>query len=90
MMQESTLWDQVLAHLRERLDPEEYRRWLSQTSYASDSGDQVTVWVATESARRFIDTHYRDAIDRAVAAADRAGTRIRFVVAGYEDEHDLE
>jgi chromosomal replication initiation ATPase DnaA len=66
---------------------EDFRRWFGNTAYASDSGDQVTVWVATESIRRHIVAHYGDQIDRAVAALGRANTHVRLVVAG-EDEDD--
>ena len=58
------------------------------TAYASDSGDQITVWVPTEAARRHISSNYQLPIDRALEAIDRADARIRFVVAGYEDEEE--
>ena len=78
----------MLDCLRVELDAEEYRRWLSTTSYASDSGDQITVWVPTEAARRHIAANYHLHIDRALEAIDRADTRIRFVVTGFDDEDD--
>jgi chromosomal replication initiation ATPase DnaA len=85
-MSDVNLWNRVLDRLRVRMDPEEFRRWLAQTSYASDSGDQITVWVASEAARRHVEMHYLDAIDAAIRDSDRAGTRVRFVVTGYDDE----
>ena len=78
----------MLAHLRTEVEPEEYRRWLSDTSYASDSGDQITVWVPTEAARRHITTAYRLHIDRALDALERSDTRIRFVVTGTDDDDE--
>lgn len=60
------------------------------TAYASDSGDQITVWVPTEAARRHISANYQLSIDRALQAMDRPDARIRFIVAGYEDEEDDE
>ena len=82
-----TVWDQVLETLRSKLPDEDFRRWFGNTAYASDSGDQVTVWVSTESIRRHIVAHYGDQIDRAIAALGRANTHVRLVVAG-EDEDD--
>jgi chromosomal replication initiation ATPase DnaA len=84
------LWEGVLSHLRANLDPEEFRRWFSGTVYASDSGDQITVWVQSEPDRRHIVLNYQSHMDRALAALDRADTDIRFVVAGYDDEEDDE
>lgn len=83
-------WDRVLARLRRRLVPEDFRRWFGETSYASDSGEQITVWVPTESIRRHIVAHYADLIDDALAALDRGDAHIRFVVTGVaeDDEED--
>jgi len=52
------VWQGVLDRLRTALDPEEFRRWFEGTAYASDSGDQITVWVHSESVRRHILVHY--------------------------------
>jgi hypothetical protein len=84
------VWEGVLTRLRAELDPEDFRRWFSQTVYASDSGDQVTVWVHSEPDRRHIVLNYQAQLDRALAALGRADTDIRFVVAGYGDEDDDE
>ena len=81
-----TVWDQVLAIVRGRVPPEDFRRWFNETAYASDSGDQITVWVPTESIRRHIAAHYQEDLDRALASMNRAHTQIRFVVTGVEDE----
>jgi chromosomal replication initiation ATPase DnaA len=86
-----TIWDQVLEALRSRMPDEDFRRWFGNTAYASDSGDQITVWVSTESVRRHIVAHYGDQIDRTIAALGRANTQVRMVVAGEaEDEEDDE
>ena len=84
------IWNHVLAILRPQLTEEDYRRWLINTAYASDSGDQITVWVPTEAVRRHIDVQYHDAIDRALAALDRANVHVRFVVTGMDEEEDEE
>jgi hypothetical protein len=84
------LWEGVLTRLRAELDPEDFRRWFSGTVYASDSGDQVTVWVHSEPDRRHIVVHYQSQLDRALAALGRPDTDIRFVVAGYGDDDDDE
>jgi chromosomal replication initiation ATPase DnaA len=84
-----TIWDQVLETLRSKMPDEDFRRWFGNTAYASDSGDQVTVWVSTEAIRRHIAAHYSDQIDRAMSALGRTNTHVRMVVAG-EDEEDEE
>jgi chromosomal replication initiation ATPase DnaA len=83
-------WDLVLQRLRAELNEEEYRRWLAPTAYASDSGDQITVWVPTETDRRHLTTHYSEQIGRAVEAIGRFDTRVRFVVSGFDDDDDDE
>ena len=82
------LWEQVLERLRSDLDPEEFRRWFSGTAYASDSGDQITIWVHSEPHRRHILAHYQFHLDRALVALQRSDTDIRFVVAGYGEDDD--
>ena len=82
-------WNAVLERLRVTMDPDEFRRWFSGTTQASDSGDQITVWVLTEAIRQHILGHYQGAIERALAVVDRQESQIRFVVSGTaEDEED--
>lgn len=81
-------WEQILEGLRTGIPDEDFRRWFGATSYASDSGDQLTVWVPTESIRRHISAHYENAIDRELAALGRAGTHVRLVVSGVEEEDE--
>jgi chromosomal replication initiation ATPase DnaA len=85
-----TIWEEVLAAIRRRgrIPPEDFRRWFNETAYASDSGDQITVWVPTESIRRHIAANYREDIDAALGEVDRAGTQIRFVVTGVADDEE--
>ena len=82
------IWEQILEGLRTGLPDEDFRRWFGATSYASDSGDQLTVWVPTESIRRHISLHYENAIDRELAALGRSSTHVRLVVSGVEDEDE--
>ena len=82
------VWQAVLDRLRDSLEPEDFRRWFAETAYASDSGDQITVWVHSESVRRHIVLHYQPLIDRALGAVNRADAQVRFLVAGYGDEDD--
>jgi chromosomal replication initiation ATPase DnaA len=84
-----TVWDQVLEILRAEMPEEDFRRWFGTTAYASDSGDQITVWVSSEAIRRHLVAHYEDPIDRAMAALGRGDTNVRMVVAG-DDEGDEE
>jgi chromosomal replication initiation ATPase DnaA len=81
-----TIWDQVLDELRPTLPREDFRRWFGATAYASDSGDQITVWVPSEAVRRHLEHQYRDAIDQAIEAIGRHSTTVRLVVSGFEDD----
>ena len=84
-------WDEVLARLRGRLDSEDFRRWFGPTSYASDSGDQITVWVPTHAIRQHLTQHFLELIEAALEGLGRANTRIRFVVSGTgEDDEDTD
>jgi len=85
-----TIWDQVLDALRPKMPAEDFRRWFGATAYASDSGDQITVWVQTESIRRHIVLHYGDAIDRALAALGREDTLVRLIVGGGDEDDEEE
>jgi chromosomal replication initiation ATPase DnaA len=84
----ANLWSQVLERLQTELDSDEFRRWFLPTAYASDSGDQITVWVPTETDRRHLTRSYEDAVYRAIEALGRSGTHVRFVVSGIGDEDD--
>jgi len=81
-------WERVLEQLRRSLDGEEFRRWFSQCSFASDSGDQITVWVPAEPDRRHIVANYTERLERALKAIGRSDSYIRFVVSGYAEEED--
>lgn len=87
-MSGATVWDEVLRVVGASMDAEEFRRWFSATSYASDSGDHITVWVPSEAIRRHLETHFDDEIRNALTALDRADTYVRFVVSGYGDEDE--
>jgi len=83
-----TIWDELLDKLRTGIPEEDFRRWFGGTAYASDSGDQITVWVPTEAVRRHIIHQYLDRIDRLLEAMGRSGTNVRLVVGGTDDDED--
>jgi chromosomal replication initiation ATPase DnaA len=83
-----TIWDEILARLRPELADDDYRRWFSATAYASDSGDQITVWVPTEAVRRHISTHYRDRIESILYGMGRPYTYLRLVVGGDDEDEN--
>jgi hypothetical protein len=84
----ANLWEGVLAHLRRTLDAEDYRRWFGATAYASDSGDQLTVWIPSASIGYHITAHYQILLNRALASLGRPYTEIRFVVGGFDEEEE--
>jgi len=86
-----TIWDELLQLLRPKMPEEDFRRWFAETAYASDSGDQITVWVPTEAIRRHIVQRYDDDVRRALESLGRAHTHVRFIAAGTdEDVEDVE
>jgi chromosomal replication initiation ATPase DnaA len=87
-MSEGNIWTQILDRLRAELDPEEFRRWFSSSSYASDSGDQITVWVQTAADGRHILQSYDDRIRRVLLTLGRTDTAVRFIATGYSDDED--
>ena len=87
-MPDRKLWDQVLDKLRTTLMPEELRRWFGESTQAGDFGDQVTIWVPSETVRRYILAHYQDNIDRALEELDRGDVDIRFVATGVGEDED--
>jgi chromosomal replication initiation ATPase DnaA len=85
------LWEEVLEKMRAGIADDEFRRFFGETSYASDSGDQLTVWVPTEPVRRHIAAHYERSIERVLESLGRSDTQLRMVVSGTdEDEEDDE
>jgi len=85
------LWEAVLDKMRADIPDDDFRRFFGGTTYASDSGDQLTLWVTTEPIRRHLATHYEPAIERVLETLGRSNTHLRFVVSGTdEDEEDDE
>ena len=80
----------MLARIAAQLDGENFRRWFGSTTYASDSGDQITVWVSSEAIKRHISTHFDDRIGAALAKLGRPDTHVRFVVTGVSEDEDDE
>ena len=85
---EDNVWLEILALLEAELEPEEFRRWFSASSYASDSGDQITVWVPSVNDGRQIDLNYSDRLQRVLSVIGRANTHVRFVATGYSEDDD--
>jgi len=83
-----TIWDDILATIKSDIPPDDFRRCFSETAYASDSGDQITVWVPSEAIRRHIALRYLDDISGALAELDRPGTQVRFVVTGVDEDDE--
>ena len=86
----SNPWKAITAQLRAAMSDEDFRRWFGPTAYASDSGDQITVWVPSESLRRHIQLHFLGLIDRSLDAIGRTGTQVRFLVAGVEEDEEMD
>lgn len=87
-MSDGNIWARVLEIIRPELDSEEFRRWFSTSSYASDSGDQITVWVPAASDGRHISQNYDDRLQRALRSLGRTDTHLRFIATGYTDDED--
>jgi len=84
----ANVWKHILDQVRNEVEPEEFRRWFSEIGFASDSGDQITVWVTSEALRRHVERNYHDVLARILEGMDRPNTTIRFAVAGVGDEDE--
>jgi chromosomal replication initiation ATPase DnaA len=89
-MTEGNIWTQILERIKAEIEPEEFRRWFSSSTYASDSGDVITVWVPSAAEGRQISQNYIDRLRRELARLGRADTLIRFIATGYSDDEDDE
>jgi chromosomal replication initiation ATPase DnaA len=87
-MSDANIWAQILERIKADIDPEEFRRWFSSSSYASDSGDVITVWVPSAADGRQISQNYLDRLRRELTRLGRSDTLIRFVATGYSDDED--
>lgn len=87
-MSDGNVWTSILERLKAELDPEEFRRWFAGSSYASDSGDIITVWVASIADARQIQQNYSDRLRRALTAIGREDTNVRFLATGYTGDDD--
>ena len=83
-----TVWDEILARIRPQMPEEDFRRWFGATAYASDAGDQINVWVPTESIRRHLVQHYEEEIERVLEQMNRKDTSVRFIVGGTDEDDD--
>ena len=81
-------WNAVLERLRATMEPNEFRRWFLGTTQASDSGDQITVWVPDASSGRHITSRYLDRIMRELATMKRTNVGVRFVATGYDEDDE--
>ncbi len=83
-----TIWDELLEQLRAGIPEDDFRRWFGATAYASDSGDQITVWVPSEAVRRHIATQYLDRIEHLLDSMGRSYTHLRLVVGGSDEDEE--
>lgn len=84
------VWSLVLQHLRQTIEPDEYRRWFLASSQASDAGDQISVWVPSTAEARHITVSYLDQIHRELERLGRSDVIVRFVTTGYGDEDETD
>ncbi len=89
-MSDPTFWDAVLDKLRSYLTEDEFRRYFGESMQASDSGDQVAVWVPSETVKRHILSHYQDVLHRALSALNRSEVEIRMIATGVGEDEEGE
>jgi len=87
-MTDGNVWTVILERLKAELDSEEFRRWFAGSSYASDSGDVITVWVPSIADSRQIQQNYTDRLHRVLTAIGREDTTVRFLATGYTGDDD--
>ena len=84
----SNPWTAILDVLRPTCSEEDFRRWFGATSYASDSGDQMTVWVPSEGIRRHIERTTRIGSAKRDDAIGRGDTRACASSSAVDDEDE--
>jgi hypothetical protein len=89
-MSEGNIWNEILERLKPELDPDDYRRWFVPSTYASDSGDIISVWIPSVADGRQIEQAYGDRLRRELVALGRPHTDIRFIATGFSDDEDEE
>ncbi|MBS1817332.1 MAG: hypothetical protein JSU08_05360 [Acidobacteria bacterium] len=82
------VWAILLDRMRPSIDSDEYRRWFSNSTLASDSGDQITIWVPGMPDVRHLTLHYLDRIYRELSGMNRNNVTVRFIATGYEDDEE--
>jgi chromosomal replication initiation ATPase DnaA len=87
-MSDANIWAQLLDRIKADIDAEEYRRWFANSSYASDSGDVITVWVPTANEGQQISQNHMERLRRELTRLGRSDTLIRFIATGYSDDED--
>jgi chromosomal replication initiation ATPase DnaA len=84
------VWSLVLQHLRQTIEPDEYRRWFLASAQASDAGDQLSVWVPSTTDGRHITVNYLEQIHTELERLGRPDVTVRFVATGYGDEDETD
>ncbi|HYO81627.1 MAG TPA: chromosomal replication initiator protein DnaA [Bryobacteraceae bacterium] len=77
-------WDQIKNILRDKLAPESYAAWVERTSEASHRDGALTVAVADDLTREYMELDFHAAVRAAIAQLDLPVQTVQFVVAAPE------
>ncbi len=74
------LWDRVLEHVREKVQPKQFELWFRQIEILDVDDETVTLEVPNRFFRDWVNSYYREEIADAVAAETGSVREVRFLV----------
>jgi chromosomal replication initiator protein len=86
MQEVSTVWEDCLSLLKDRIQPQSFKTWLKPTRLIDDSGHELNISVPNRFVANWLEGHYIDQIQEAVSAVWGQNRAIKFTVAAEERE----
>jgi chromosomal replication initiator protein len=83
-------WDRIKKELEAKLSPESYQNWISRTAFLGLDGVTLTVSVADEGARKWMETEYATEVMQAVQQIHLPVQRIEYVAPFAREANDFE
>jgi chromosomal replication initiator protein len=86
MQEVSTVWEDCLNILKDRIQPQSFKTWLKPTRLINDNGHELNISVPNRFVANWLEGHYVDQIQEAVSAIFGQNKAIKFTVASEEAE----
>lgn len=86
MQEVSTVWEDCLNILKDRIQPQSFKTWLKPTKLIKDNGSELNISVPNRFVANWLEGHYIDHIQEAVSAILGQPKAIKFTVAAEQRE----